>query len=894
MASSFYDRLYYLHWFSLLVTLFPLSFTTPVSATLCRNDERHALLQLKQSFSIAKHASSDPSSYPNVASWGHVHRGENASTSTDCCSWDGVECDRETGHVTGLDLSSCYLRGTINSSSTLFRLLHLQKLNLGDNDFSYSQIPSELRLLTRLTHLNLSKANFSGQIPLELAELSNLTSLDLGSNLLALHPSDLICLGRNLTMLQSLVLNHVNLSSTLPNFWANLSSLTDLHLSFCNLWGPIPTSIGDLTQLTYLDLAGNSLLGQIPSSFGNLKELTSLNLYENNLTGEIPSLINLTRLSQLDLHSNRLIGQISLWLSNLTQMSDLYLNDNRFHGTILGSIIASLVNLKVLDLSSNYLRGAVNFDIFLGLKNLTHLNVCANSLSLVNTVGSRNATYPKFTYLDLSHCHLQQFPEFLWQQDRLVFLRLDGNNIQGQIPKWVGDVLGKTLVVLILSDNYLTGFEQPSMLPSFRSLKAVCLAGNKIQGTLPIPPPSTIFYGVPDNLLTGEVSPWVCGMSSLAFLVLSSNNLSGTIPRCIGDISDSLLGLDLSNNSFSGSIPEIFSGRSALKMIDLSRNRLEGELPRSLANCKMLESLDLSENQISDTFPFWLGTLRGLRLLNLRSNQLFGAIESHKEYSDFPSLRILDLSSNNFTGILSLGFLQKLSGMKSFSPGQSEYMQIIMNVEDFVYGFKYPLILANKGKYLQYLQIPDVMAALDLSSNGFQGHIPPVIGTLKMIEVLNLSNNRLSGSIPPNLRDLTKLESMDLSNNMLSGEIPVQLLQLTFLEYFNVSDNQLEGSIPQGNQFNTFENGSYAGNSGLCGPPLIRKCGDPEATSPQQHPKSGKEHDGKRFTVDVDLMMVLMGYGSGLVVGLVIGHIFTTRKGGWFLNKYGSRQRTRT
>uniref|UniRef100_A0A2P2MBV5 Receptor-like protein 12 n=1 Tax=Rhizophora mucronata TaxID=61149 RepID=A0A2P2MBV5_RHIMU len=95
-----------------------------------------------------------------------------------------------------------------------------------------------------LTHLNLSDSYFSGQIPLELAELSNLTSLDLGrnydptteTNLLVLHPSDLICLARNLTRLQRLVLKGVNLSSRLPNFWANLSSLTYLDLSFCNLW----------------------------------------------------------------------------------------------------------------------------------------------------------------------------------------------------------------------------------------------------------------------------------------------------------------------------------------------------------------------------------------------------------------------------------------------------------------------------------------------------------------------------------------------------------------------------------------------------------------------------------------------------------------------------------
>ena len=37
----------------------------------------------------------------------------------DCCSWDGVECDIDTGHVIGLNLGGSCLYGTINSSNSL-------------------------------------------------------------------------------------------------------------------------------------------------------------------------------------------------------------------------------------------------------------------------------------------------------------------------------------------------------------------------------------------------------------------------------------------------------------------------------------------------------------------------------------------------------------------------------------------------------------------------------------------------------------------------------------------------------------------------------------------------------------------------------------------------------
>ena len=84
-----------------------------------------------------------------VSSW-------NSRKTDDWCSWDGVLCDRVTGHVIGLDLSSSHLYGSINSSSSLFNLVHLQMLNLADNDFNYSQIPPSIRYLSNLTYL-LSK-----------------------------------------------------------------------------------------------------------------------------------------------------------------------------------------------------------------------------------------------------------------------------------------------------------------------------------------------------------------------------------------------------------------------------------------------------------------------------------------------------------------------------------------------------------------------------------------------------------------------------------------------------------------------------------------------------------------------------------------------------------------
>ncbi|XP_059664505.1 receptor-like protein 33 [Cornus florida] len=323
----------------------------------------------------------------------------------------------------------------------------------------------------------------------------------------------------------------------------------------------------------------------------------------------------------------------------------------------------------------------------------------------------------------------------------------------------------QTQSTLDLSQNFITSFHQPPplVLP-WGTLCILDLSLNKLQGSLPVPPSSTLVYNVTNNKLTGQIPLLIYKASSLYILDLSYNSLSGIIPQCLGNFSDSLTLLNLRNNKLRSPIPQTYKNRTQLMIINLSQNQLEGPVPRSLINCSLLESPDLGNNQINDIFPFWLGTLSKLKILILRFNRFHGTIWNPDTRFAFPKLHVLDVSHNGFTSKLPSDYFQIWTAMKTIDVNQSACIGRIERVDNLVNNYSsYALSLTNKGMPLVYLYILNSFTAIDLSSNRFEGEIPDSIRILKCLHMLNLFNNNLIGQLPSSLGNLTKLESLDLS-----------------------------------------------------------------------------------------------------------------------------------
>jgi Leucine-rich repeat (LRR) protein len=165
------------------------------------------------------------------------------------------------------------------------------------------------------------------------------------------------------------------------------------------------------------------------------------------------------------------------------------------------------------------------------------------------------------------------------------------------------------------------------------------------------------------NQLSGSIPPELGDLSSVSWVDLHSNQLSGLIPPELGDMSN-LQYFELSNNQLSGSIPAELGMLNILQYFNLSDNQLNGSIPPELGDLSSLHYLLLSDNQLSGLIPTELANLSSLQSLNLSSNRLIGSIPP--ELGDLSSLLVLRLDHNQLIGDVPDSFVNLVN---LFDPG---------------------------------------------------------------------------------------------------------------------------------------------------------------------------------------------------------------------------------
>ncbi|KAJ0794734.1 putative non-specific serine/threonine protein kinase [Helianthus annuus] len=545
-ARSSYSCFSCFHFFLLVVlALFRLCSSNQNSQ--CNDVERQALLQFK-------HGLTDESQ--RLASW--------VAENKNCCTWAGIACENSTGHVHGIHLrgldghcgyqdydltgyeepSKQKLKGAISRS--LLDLKQLKHLDLSCNDFGYIQVPKFIGSFQNLRYLNLSRSNFSGSIPPQLGNLSELHVLCHGS----FHddPFERTSMA-NMKWLSSLgMLHHMDMSGvdlSKATNWLQvintLPSLVQLHLSGCelsNLHMYVPSV--NLTSLSVLDLSQNYFSSAVSQWIFSVTSLVSLDLSWCNFHGPIPSFRNLTSLEFLHVAGTKFMNSSSIFQElSSTNLVSLDIESCGISSSLLDSL-QNLTNLISLDLSQNQLTKRIPKSLG-NFCNLREIDLSRNNIVNIS-----------LTYF------LESF--FECKSPALESLSLIGNHITG----------------LDFSYNQING-SFPDSIGQLSSLEILDASFNKLDGNLP------------DSI--GQ-------LSSLVELSISNNRLDGSLPDSIGQLS-SLEKLSISYNRLGGSLPHSIGQLSSLEELSISYNRLDGSLPDSLGQLSKLTSLDFSYNLLT-------------------------------------------------------------------------------------------------------------------------------------------------------------------------------------------------------------------------------------------------------------------------------------------------------
>uniref|UniRef100_A0A453AGK5 Protein kinase domain-containing protein n=1 Tax=Aegilops tauschii subsp. strangulata TaxID=200361 RepID=A0A453AGK5_AEGTS len=443
----------------------------------------------------------------------------------------------------------------------------------------------------------------------------------------------------------------------------------------------------------------------------------------------------------------------------------------RLGGKISGCVV-NLTFLSSMNLADNDLSGTIPEELG-KLPNLHTLNLAGNSLgdNIPDSIGTSNS----LSYVNLANNSLTGGIPLSWANcSSLSTLILSRNNLSGVIPSPLFDNSSK-LFMVDLQINSFTG-----LIPHFRNvttLKFLCLT---------------------ENFLSGSIPPTIGNVSSLTSILLGQNRLSGLIPETLSHITK-LFELDLSFNSLSGSVPLSLYNMTSLKYFSVGSNALVGQIPSHIGySLPNLQSLILGSNRLEGLIPTSIANMLNLQVLDLSNNSLHGSVPS---LGSLANLRQLILGKNLLEAY-DWSFLTSLASCTQLTK---------LSLEGNALKGSLPIAVVNLSTTLGDLSLASNqisgsipaeisnlvnLTSLRMESNFLSGSIPSTIGKLQYLYILSLSNNKLSGLIPPSVGDITQLGKLYLSDNKLTGNIPGSLGLCKGLLELNLSRNNLNGSIP--------------------------------------------------------------------------------------------------
>lgn len=546
-----------------------------------------------------------------------------------------------------------------------------------------------------------------------------------------------------------------------------------LKISSNYITGSIPAEISNLAMLRSLIANENILTGNVVSLVAALSPLLfRLDLASNKLTGELPCTLSyFDSLWELSISNNLLTGEVYSCLGSMQSLKELYLNGNQFEGSLNSQLFSSTI--QVLVFSGNSITGSLPSEIF-------------NAVELRELYGNENSLSGSL-------------PAEFFEISTLHIVNLTGNKLTGTLSSSVGQM---ALREFDISDNYFVGLI-PDTLWGIAYLETLFLSSNLFSGSLSVDMfslPNASDIALDNNALTGPIPSggdiYQLSLNPLRNLYLSANMLTGSIPKSIGELLD-LLMFDVSYNQITGSIDKnvFYNNQSSLKYIYVNHNHITGKIPATLTTQTSLVQLLLNENEFTGPIPTELSKMRSLEMLLLQGNSLTGRsgiVIANEEEVFLDKLRVIDLSSNSFTG----PFPQEV-----FRPVNIQYVAVVNSC----FSGSIPASVCNAHSLLTlllegiqsggacsvYMWDPFSLSDAYLSP-GSVGSVPDCLWNMSKLETLHLTGNKLTGTIPSDV-NLLNVKALSLSHNLFSGTIPLAIQSSSFTS-LDLSHNRFRGT----------------------------------------------------------------------------------------------------